>query len=279
MTDTLTQTSIPSGRLEVPWHLVVPEADIYLVGYGMRLPNDLTLEALAILKRCKRVFGIPPISAPEFGLPEMEDLFQLYGPDKSRQQTYREWQDLVLDAAAEDGPVALATYGNAMVGALVTHRILETAPTRGLSAHTANSASCLDGLWADLNIEPFYGFEIWEATIFVNLGIEPNTRATLMLPQAPVLGVRTGPDLERSTMTTSSTMTTLRDQLLRFYPPDHEIHFATTGSGVGPAASRPTIETLRLADLDHPGTQSMGTLVVPRLATPGLDFRRPDSPS
>lgn len=34
-------------------------------------------------------------------------------------------------------------------------------------------------------IEPFYGFEIWEAAVFVNLAIEPDIRANLVLPQAP----------------------------------------------------------------------------------------------
>ncbi|HEY3610610.1 MAG TPA: SAM-dependent methyltransferase, partial [Pseudonocardiaceae bacterium] len=243
----------------------------------MRLPNDFTLEMLAVLKRCKRVFGIPPVRAPEFGLPEMENLGTLYGPDKSRQKTYREWLDLVLDAAAADAPVALATYGSAMVGALVTHRIIEEAPRRGLTVHVSNAISSIDGIWADFNIEPFYGFEIWEATTFVRLGIEPDTRTNLMLPQAPLFGVTNGPDPQNATMAVSSTVAALRDHLLRFYPADHEVHFVRTGSGVGPLSIRPNIETLPLAELDHPGGNTMSTLLIPRLGTHrGLDFDRQD---
>lgn len=263
--------------LEVPWNLHVPDADVHLVGYGMRLPNDFTLETLAVLKRCSRVFGIPAIHAPEFGLPEMEDLSQHYAPDKNRMRTYRQWQDILLEAAAAEPPVALATYGSSMAGCLVAHRLLEEAPRRGLTVHVSNAISSVDGIWSDFNIEPFYGFEIWEATAFVKLGIAPNVAANLLLPQAPIFEVKAGPDLAASTMETSSTVTSLRDHLLKYYPADHEVHFAMTGSGVGPRSINPAIETLPLADLDHPGRQTMSTLLVPRLHTEQqheLDFQR-----
>ncbi|MGC7102945.1 SAM-dependent methyltransferase [Amycolatopsis lurida] len=279
MTATQHETPAHTGEVDVPWNLVVPEADIYLVGYGMRLPNDLTLEALAVLKRCTRVFGIPPIHAPDFGIPAMDNLFLRYGADKSRHQTYQEWLDIVLDAAAEQAPVALATYGSPMVGALVNHRILAEAPSRGLTTHVTNAASSLEGIWADLNIEPFYGVEIWEATVLVNQKIEPNTKANLMLPQAPVFGIQHGPDLATGLpMKTSSTITALRDHLLRFYPTDHPVRYIETGSGT--RATTPHIETLPLTELDHPGDHTMSTLLVPRL-TPHhqLDFPRPSQPT
>ena len=52
-------TAASDGVLEVPWNLVVPEADVFIVGYGNRLPNDFTLEMLAVLRRCKRIFAVP----------------------------------------------------------------------------------------------------------------------------------------------------------------------------------------------------------------------------
>lgn len=268
------QQGAPStaGELHVPWNLVVPQADIHLVGYGMRLPNDLTLEALAVLKRCNRVFGMPPLSAPDFGLPQMENLFTLYGPDKNRQDTYQEWLDIVLDAAATEPPVALATYGSIMVGALVSHRVLAQAPSRGLSVHVTSAASHLDGLWAHLNIDPFYGVEVWEATLLVCRDIRPNVRAHLILPQAPVFGVQHGPDTRSGIhMRTSTTITELRDHLLQFYPGDHRVCYVHTGSGTSTAESR--AQTLPLAELDHPGADPMSTLVVPRFSEdPRLDF-------
>ncbi|MGV9879644.1 SAM-dependent methyltransferase [Streptomyces sp. NPDC003006] len=251
----------------------MPEADIHLVGYGMRLPNDLTLEALAVLKRCNRVFGIPPLHAPDFGLPPMENLFTHYGSQKERLETYQEWLDIVLDAAAATPPVALATYGSAMVGTLVSHRLLAQAPTRGLTVHVTHAASHLDSIWADLNIEPFFGFEVWEATVFVHRRVRPNTDANLVLPQAPVFGVQHGPDMRTEPrMETSTTMTELRDHLLRFYPPDHVVHYVHASSGTSTAG--PSVQPLPLSDLDHPSAHTMSTLCVPRLsaATSPLDF-------
>ncbi|RAY11559.1 hypothetical protein DPM19_30120 [Actinomadura craniellae] len=265
-----------AGEIDVPWNLIIPEADIYLVGYGMRMPNDFTLEMLAVLKRCQRIFAVPPINAPEFGIPRMENLLHFYAPDKNRHKTYREMLELILDAAAEDAPVALATYGSAMVGTFVAHRILEEAPERGLTVHVTNAVSSFDGIWADLNIEPFYGFEIWEATAFVKLEIQPDPRVNLLLPQAPIFGVAKGPDISRLTMETSSTLVDLRDYLLRFYPPEHRVHFIKTGSGAGPRSVGPAIETLPLAELHRSGRNQGSTLLVPRMDSgEELNFRQP----
>jgi uncharacterized protein YabN with tetrapyrrole methylase and pyrophosphatase domain len=268
------QSAGPHGTAEVPWNLVVPEVDIHLVGYGNRLPNDLTLETLAVLQRCKRVFGAPPIHAPAFNVPAMEDLTDLYGADKPRNETYAEWVQIVLDAAEADPPVAFATYGSAMVGMYAAHRILELAPDRGLTVHVTNAVSSFDGIWADFNIEPFYGFEIWEATAFLRLGIEPNTRAHLLLPQAPVLDVRHGSDKDTKQIELSSSVSQLRDHLLRFYAPDHEVHYVTTGSGMGPYLLASGIETIALRDLDHPGRETLSTLLVPRAKRAPMDFKR-----
>jgi uncharacterized protein YabN with tetrapyrrole methylase and pyrophosphatase domain len=253
-----------AGEVDVPWNLIIPEADIHLVGYGMRMPNDFTLEMLAVLKRCKRIFAVPPIHAPDFGIPQMESLLPFYSPDKNRHKTYREMLELILEAAAVDSPVALATYGSAMVGTFVAHRIVEEAPRRGLTVHVTNAVSSFDGIWADLNIEPFYGFDIWEATAFVKLKIRPDPRANLLLPQAPIFGVAKGPDVANLTMQTSTALTELRDYLLQFYPPQHQAHFIKTGSGSGPRSVGPVIDTVPLADLDRSALNQGATLLIPR---------------
>lgn len=254
------------GRtVEVPWNLVVPEVDVYLVGYGNRLPNDFTLELLAVLHRCTRRFGVPPIHAPDFGIPSVESLMHLYDPGKRRLETYAEWARIVLDAAAADPPVAFATYGSAMVGALAMHRILEQAQHRGLTVHVSNAASSLDGIWADFGIDPCDGVSIWEASVFLRLQIGPDPRADVLLPQAPMLDVKGGIDTVSLRLEASSTVARLRDYLLRFYPPEHPVHFATTASGAGADMLVSHVETLALADLDHPGSHQGSTLLVPRL--------------
>ncbi len=283
MTDTALSEPAPQpkGAKAVPWELVVPEADLYLVGYGMRMPNDFTLEMLAILKQCKRILGGPPIDLSAFGIPPMEDLLLHYDSTKPRLQTYRDIEALVLEAAAESGPVAFATYGSTMFGTYPAHRLLQEAPRRGLRVYVSNAVSSLEGLWAGCNIEPFFGFEVWEATCLVALEIEPNTRANLVLPQAPIFEIVTGTDQVTRKVTSSSTIARLRDYLLQFYPSEHPVHFVTTGHGVGAGAFRTNIETVRLEDLDHPGSATASTLLVPRRSPFGvqagaqMDFEHP----
>jgi len=266
MTDDTSTTASPdsAGLIDVAWELNVPVADVYVVGYGMRMPNDLTLETLAILKRCNRVFGGPPISAPAFGIPQMESLMSLYAPDKPRLVTYQEMEALVLDAATADAPVAFATYGSPMVGTYVAHRLLQEAPRRGLTVHVANAVSSFDGIWADFNIEPFFGFQIWEATGFVTFEVTPDTKAHLLLPQAPVFEVSTGIDPRTSTIEASDSTSKLKEYLLRFYPTDHVVHFATTSTGLSRSLNS-IVKSVPLRDLDSVTGHTSSTLLVPRL--------------
>ncbi len=250
--------------IDVPWELNVPVADLYIVGYGMRLPNDFTLETLAVLKRCKRLFGAPPINAPDFGIPPMEDLTVLYAPDKPRMKTYAEMAEQVLEAAAVDPPVAFATYGSAMVGTFPAHRLLEEAPRRGLTVHAANAVSSFDGLWADFNVEPFFGCQIWEASAFVDLDVVPDTKAVLLLPQAPVYGVKTGMDAERMRTEPRQEMSKLKAYLRRFYPADHVVCLAMT-SAASADPLRSIVTPVKLEDLDAVDAPLASTLVVPRL--------------
>lgn len=267
MNETVRTDSDPStvGTVVLPYELVVPIADVYLVGYGMRAPNDFTLETLAVMKQAKRIFGVPPIDASAFGVPRMESLLPLYGPEKKRSKTYREMVDTVLDAAEQEGPVVFATYGSSMVGTLPAHLIVEEAASRGLTVHVSNTVSSFDGIWSQFNIEPFFGFQIWEATAFVTMEVEPDTSANLLLPQANVYGVKGGPDASNNLeIERTSTVAELRDHLLKFYPPDHEVHHVKAASGSGEGGVNAVVETIMLKDLDQPGRQLVSSLLVPR---------------
>jgi uncharacterized protein YabN with tetrapyrrole methylase and pyrophosphatase domain len=253
----------PLGVVDVSWNISVPEVDVHLVGYGDRLPNDFTLETLAVLQRCKRVFGAPPIHAPEFNVPPMENVLALYESGRTEREAHDDMAEVVLAAAVADPPVALATYGSPMVGTHAAHRVLELARRRGLTVHVTNAVPSFDGIWADFNIDPFFGFEIWDATTFVDLAIEPSTRAHLLLARHVHVAEGAGDETAHRP---------LRDHLLRFYAAEHEIHVAAARSRTGPHMLGESIETVALRDL---GRAHSGTLLVPRAEREPFDFERP----
>jgi hypothetical protein len=271
---TSNQASRALGAVEIPFNLVVPQVDIHIVGYGNRLPNDFTLETLAVLKGCKRVFGAPPINAPQFGIPAMEDLVELCNAGE-RDELYTEMAEVVVAAAASDPPVAFATFGSPMVGTHPAHRIVELAGQRDLMVHVSNAAPSFDAIWADFNIEPFFGFAIWDATTLVRLEIEPSTSAHLLLLCGSTLGV--AEQSERAGAAegvAGGGLPVLRDHLLRYYASDHEVHLIDAQPGTGPRPLATGIATVALRDLEPSAGQPVSALLVPRARRARFDFER-----
>jgi uncharacterized protein YabN with tetrapyrrole methylase and pyrophosphatase domain len=97
---------------------------------------------------------------------------------------------------------------------VAAHRLLDEGRRRGLTVHVANAVSALDGIWAQLSIDPFAGCQVRSASDLVQSDVVPDTRATLVLRAATANGGR------------------LRDHLLRFYPARHIVHIATAGPGL-----------------------------------------------
>src|SRR5204862_4023891 len=127
------------------------------------------------------VFGVPPIHAPQFSVPVMEPLVE----DALAAADVGELAEVVL-AAASDPPVALAIAGSAVVGAAgLAHRVAALGAERGLTVHFTNAAPSFDAIWADCNVDPFFGCEIWDAATFVRRDIEAGAMAHMLLTDAP----------------------------------------------------------------------------------------------
>jgi hypothetical protein len=236
----------------------LPDADLYLIGWGHRLPNDLTLETLAVLRRVEKVFALP--SFPDLGFTvDAIDFDFLYEPGRPRTEVYRQIADTVLDAAVAEPPVAFATFGSATVGTSSVHTMLADAPGRGLRTHVSPGVSCLEAIWAEVPLEPFSGVFIRDATAFLATEQEPPTTVDLILVQAPVLNLQETPGTPQSLK--SIDLTPLRDHLLRFYDADHLIGFVRVASHGLPT----DVATLHLRDLG-PSPGDMSTLLVPRRA-------------
>jgi hypothetical protein len=251
----LARTPVLSATTEPVPQILLPDADIYLVGGGMRLPNDLTLEGLAALRRCHRVFGDPAIDLTGYGVPEMVDLGILYRADLEWGETYRAMVDTVLRSAADRSPVAYFTYGSPVVGFPPAHLLLRQEPRHRFHVHVSHAASFLDAIWAELHADPFRGAQIWSAQRFLDNCVEPYLYAPLILAQATAVGIRRQPT-ERQ----ARDLVALRDYLLRFYAAGHVVLFVWSDSFAGPAVQHWTrLDQLAQAPLDAPAP----TLVIP----------------
>lgn len=242
-------------QIPLPKTMRIPRADIYLVGYGFRAPNDLTLEALAVLERSVRILAVPP-PAIDLGWRDVVDLTTHYRPDVPRSASYRQMADAVLDAAAEGGPVSFLTYGSPTIGVTPSYLIRNEAPGRGLRVALCQAPSFIELVCAATGIDPCRGLVIWESSAFVRLEVLPPDSAALILTQPEIIGVSGGGDHGRQTET--GDMTPLRDQLLKTFPPTLMVQVVLSAA-LGHAEQ---IITVQLGDLPSCRPPQGSTLVI-----------------
>ena len=236
--------------------MVVPEADLHLLGWGHAVPNDCTLETLAVLDRVTTTFVLP--QPPDLGIPgDVIDLGSHYQPGRPRHDVYREIADRVLDAAAASAPVALLTYGSAPVGTMTVHRLLAHGPARGLRVRVSPSVSSLEVMWGEVGIEPFNGVLIWDATAFLVNQAVPPPGVDLLLAGVTVFDVFEIQDQHRRLADVD--LRPLHDHLLRFFGEEHPVAFVRVASGGTPA--RHELLPLRLL---RGSPCDISTLYVPR---------------
>src|SRR3546814_20488962 len=126
-------------------------------------------------------------------------------------------------------------YGRAGVLADVPHRVGRRAREEGIPARMEPGISAEACLYADLNLDPGQrGVQSMEATHFLVHDRTPDTAGLVLLWQVALSG-----DLSCTRLHTERDgLQALVDQLLRWYPPDHEVILY--------AAARLPVETPRI---------------------------------
>jgi hypothetical protein len=235
----------------------VVDADVYLVGWGHRAPNDLTLETLALLRRVTAVFALPPLEGVDLGV-GVVDLRELATAGRARSDVWDAIAETVVTAATTRPPAAFATFGSAAVGTPVVSRVLEAAAAAGLQVHVSPAVSCLEAMWSAIRFDPFNGVLVCDAAAFLRGGWIPPTAVDMLLTQAPALDLTTVPASGEELAAID--LAPLRNHLLRFYPAGHEVVFVQVASHAVPAR----VNRLALGELG-PSPGDLSTLLVPRL--------------
>jgi hypothetical protein len=196
---------------------------LVVVGTGIRTVGQLTVEAIAWMRRADKilyVIGDPIAEAAiaEFNQENAESLAVLYGENKPRLQTYNEMVERNLECVRAGLTTCLACYGHPGVFVYPSHEAIRRARAEGYEARMLPGISAEDCLFADLGVDPgLSGCQSYEATDFLANGRRIDPTSSVILWQIGVVGDATfkrhGYDL--------SAFPLLIERLLEFYPPTH----------------------------------------------------------
>jgi len=234
------------------------------VGLGMTLGSHISPRARETIEKAEAVFVAVSDPIVELWVQEMNpnvsSLQPYYGSadgEKSRQDSYREMVEAILQEVRAGKRVCGAFYGHPGVFALVPHRAVELARQEGFAAVMEPGISAEDCLYADLGIDPGrFGCQHFEASqlMFYERRIDPS--AYLVLWQAGVAG-----DRSFSRFTTGpAQIRLLVEVLLENYPIDHP---CTVYEAATLPFQAPRMQKISLGQLPEAGLTLQSTLVLP----------------
>jgi siroheme synthase len=255
---TVPDRTVPSG--------IVPSG-IVIVGSGIKVPDQLTLEAVEVLRRASEIWT--NVAESEHGrLAEIvghrpNSLWPFYQAGRQRLANYEAVTEHLIERANAVREVAYLTQGHPLVLDRVATNVLRRGRQSGLPVTVLPGLSSIDTLIADLEYEPARGLQVFDATNFVRRQMKADGHAGLLLLQPGVFGV----EVPRLTADAPPPqLRTLRDALCQIYPEDHPailIRSATTSM-----KRRSFQTTVGLLDQAPPEALAASTLWVPPMDWP-----------
>jgi siroheme synthase len=200
-----------------------PKGTLAVVGTGIRVVGQLTVETIAWIKGADRVFYAvdDPVAEEAIRLlnrTAARPLHQHYAEGKSRRQSYEEMVDEILGSVREGRRTCAAFYGHPGVFAYPTHEAIHRAREEGYDARMLPAVSADDCLFAELGIDPArHGCQSYEATDFLLTRRAPDPSAALILWQVAATGDLTF----RPGGYSLAPVALLAEKLRATYPADH----------------------------------------------------------
>ena len=245
--------------------------DLIVVGSGIRITGQLTMEALAWIRRADAVlYGVPdPVAERVICAlnPRANSLFRFYEDGKSRASTYDDMVKEILQSVQARKMTVAVFYGHPGVFAYPSHEFIRRARMLGFRARMLPAVSAEDCLFADLNVDPGeVGCQSYEASDFLLRKRNLDTSAHLILWQVGVIGDRAhrqqGYDL--------TALPLFVEKLGAFYDAQHPVAVYEAATLIG---SEPRITWLPLAALQSDALTMISTLYVPPARAPEYDMK------
>ena len=129
------------------------------VGTGIRVVGQLTVEAIAAMKKADKLLycvGDPIAEHVVKSLNEdgAESMFSYYAEGKPRAETYEQMIQRMLECVREGLKTCVALYGHPGVFAWPAHEAIRRARAEGYDAKMLPAVSAEDCLFADVGIDP-----------------------------------------------------------------------------------------------------------------------------
>jgi uncharacterized protein YabN with tetrapyrrole methylase and pyrophosphatase domain len=248
------------------------KGSLIVVGTGIRTVGQLTIEAIAWIKRADRVLHIVGDPIAEGVIAKLnprgaESLTKMYVEGIPRIQIYNGMVDRILECVRSGMLTCLACYGHPGVFVYPSHEAIRRLRNEGFSAKMLPGISAEDCLFADLGIDPATtGCQSYEATDFLGNRRTIDPTSSVVLWQIGVIGDMTF----KKGMYDLSALPLLVGRLLQFYPPTHMVYIyeAAVFSGC-----ESTIRPAPLHALGQTPLSTASTLYSPPAYPPATDPR------
>ncbi len=259
-----TATEINKSRLNAT------REQLIVVGTGIRIAGQLTIEAAAWISRAERLFYCVADPVGEriiCALNERaEALMPFYVDGKPRSETYESMVETIMQSVRAGDMTVVAFYGHPGVFAFPSHEVIRRARAERFCARMLPAVSAEDCLFADLGVDPAdTGCQSLEASDFLLRMRTIDTTQQLVLWQIGVLGEW----VYRREFYELCAAPLLVQKLLETYPPTHAaiVYEAATSLGATPRIVSTAIGAIHTVALTP-----ISTLYVPPVRAADFDL-------
>jgi uncharacterized protein YabN with tetrapyrrole methylase and pyrophosphatase domain len=246
------------------------KGSLTIVGSGLQAVRQFTLEARQSIEQADKVLYLISDPICEMWIkklhPDAESLRVFYGHDKHRAESYKQMTELTLRYVREGLNVCEVCTGHPGVFVDHTHESIRQARSEDFEARMLPGISAEDCLFADLNIDPSFGCQSFEATGFLIRKPKLDTSCHVILWQIGIIGdpgFHPGRDPK-------PTLEILVDYLKQHYDSDQLVFVYEAAEY---AIGKPIILSLPLSKLPDTYVSYRSTLYIPPKANPAVDHR------
>ncbi|MCR8997435.1 SAM-dependent methyltransferase [Brevibacillus laterosporus] len=237
------------------------KGSLIVVGSGIKGVAHFTVEAQGWIREADVVPYCVSDPVSEVWIKENSkhsiDLYQFYGNEKQRINTYNEMVDEILSHVRSGKDTCAVFYGHPGIFVHPSHKAISIARSEGYKAAMLPGISALDCLCADLGVDPSVtGMQTVEATDLLLRNRRLNTDQNVVIWQIGCVG-----DLGFNfSGYDNRNLKILVEYLEKFYAKDHMVtHYQGSQYSICP----PSIAKMPLSELKNAPVTGISTLYIP----------------